>query len=88
MIFDSAVRVAATAAALSPESIALTAFLVNVLTWDRRAMLTAFFFAVTNIRFFADLWFAIFNSPLYLLQDWRYYDYIFGESQEQGAFNN
>jgi hypothetical protein len=51
----SALRVAATAATLSPDSIALTAFLTAVLTLLLRAVFTAFFFAVTKILFFADL---------------------------------
>ena len=51
----SAVRVAATAAALSPDSMALTAFLVAVLTTLRRAVFTAFFFSVTKILFLDDL---------------------------------
>jgi hypothetical protein len=51
----SAARVAATAATLSPDSIALTAFLVAVLTALRRAVLTTFFFSVTKTLFFADL---------------------------------
>jgi hypothetical protein len=59
MIFDSAERVAATAAALSPDSIALMAFFVSVLTEERRAVLITFFFAFTKILFLADLWFAI-----------------------------
>ena len=44
IILLSASRVAATAAALSPDSIAFNAFLVAVLTALRRAVLIAFFF--------------------------------------------
>jgi hypothetical protein len=55
IIFDSATRNAGVITALSPESIALTAFLVYVLTWERRAVLTAFFFSVTKMRFLDDL---------------------------------
>lgn len=55
MILLSALRVAATAAALSPDSIAFNAFLVSVLTALRRAVLTAFFLAVTKILFSDDL---------------------------------
>ena len=51
----SAARVALTAAALSPDSIALTDFLTAVLTALRRAVLTAFFFSVTKILFLQDL---------------------------------
>ena len=51
----SAARVAAIADALSPDSIALTAFLVAVLTTLRRAVFTAFFFPVTKTLFLADL---------------------------------
>jgi len=60
MIFDSAVRVAAVAATLSPESMALTAFFTKVLTALLRAVFTRFFFAVTRMRFFADLCVATF----------------------------
>jgi hypothetical protein len=58
IILLSALRTAATAAALSPDAIAFTAFLFSVLTALRRAVLTAFFFAVTKILFLDDLWFA------------------------------
>ena len=51
----SASRVATTAAALSPDSIALTDFLTAVLTALRRAVLTVFFFSVTKILFLDDL---------------------------------
>jgi len=51
----SALRVAATAAVLSPDSIALIAFLVAVLTALRRAVFTAFFFSVTKTLFLDDL---------------------------------
>ena len=60
IILDSAVRVAVTAAALSPESIALTAFFIWVLTADLRDVFIRFFFAVTRMRFLDDLWFATF----------------------------
>ena len=55
MILLSAARVAATAAALSPDAIAVNAFLVAVLTALRRAVLIAFFFSVTKILFLQDL---------------------------------
>ena len=55
MILLSAARVAATAAALSPDSIVFNAFFVSVLTALRRAVLIAFFFAVTKILFLQDL---------------------------------
>ena len=51
----SAARVAETAAALSPDSIALIAFLVAVLTALRRAVFTTFFFSVTKTLFLDDL---------------------------------
>jgi len=55
MILLSAARVAATAAALSPDSIAVNAFFVAVLTALRRAVLIEFFLAVTKILFLHDL---------------------------------
>ena len=55
MILLSAARAAAIAAALSPDSIAFNAFFVSVLTALLRAVLTAFFFAVTKILFLHDL---------------------------------
>ena len=58
IILLSAERTAFTAASLSPDAIALTAFLFSVFMALRRAVLTAFFFAVTKILFFDDLWFA------------------------------
>lgn len=58
IILLSAARVAATAAALSPDSMAVNAFLVAVLTALRRAVLIAFFFAVTKILLSHDLWLA------------------------------
>ena len=67
IILLSALRTAATAAALSPDTMALMAFLFSVLTALRRAVFTAFFFAVTKILFFDDLWFATLFS-FYLLK--------------------
>ena len=58
IILLSALRTAFVAAALSPDAIAANAFLFSVLTALRRAVLTAFFFAVTKTRFLDDLWFA------------------------------
>lgn len=58
IILLSALRTAVTAAALSPDAMARMAFLVSVLTALRRAVFTAFFFAVTNTLFLDDLWFA------------------------------
>ena len=58
MILLSAARVAAIAAALSPDSMAFNAFFVAVLTALRRAVLIAFFFAVTKILLSHDLWLA------------------------------
>ena len=55
IILLSALRAAAIAAALSPDSIALSAFFVAVLTALRRAVLIAFFFAVTKILLSHDL---------------------------------
>lgn len=55
MILLSALRVAATAAALSPDSIACNAFLEAVFTTLRRDVLIAFFLAVTKILFSDDL---------------------------------
>ena len=55
MILLSALRAAVVAAALSPDSIATNAFLVAVLTALRRAVLIAFFLAVTKILFSDDL---------------------------------
>lgn len=55
IILLSALRAAAVAAALSPDSIATKAFLVAVLTALRRAVFTAFFLAVTKILFSDDL---------------------------------
>lgn len=70
IILLSALRTAATAAALSPDAIALTAFLFSVLTALRRAVFTAFFFAVTKILFLDDLWFAtLFSFYLFLFFD-------------------
>ncbi len=67
IILLSALRTAATAAALSPDAIALMAFLFSVFTALRRAVLTAFFFAVTKILFLDDLWFAtLFSFYLFL----------------------
>lgn len=66
IILLSALRTAAIAAVLSPDAIALTAFLFSVLTALRRAVFTAFFFAVTKILFLDDLWFATLFS-FYLL---------------------
>jgi hypothetical protein len=67
IILLSALRTAATAAALSPEAIALMAFLFSVLTALRRAVFTAFFLAVTKILFLDDLWFAtLFSFYLFL----------------------
>jgi hypothetical protein len=48
-------RNAVVAAALSPDSMATNAFLVAVLTALRRAVLIAFFLAVTKILFSDDL---------------------------------
>lgn len=58
IILLSALRTAATAAALSPDAMARIAFLFSVLTALRRAVFTAFFFAVTKTLFLDDLWFA------------------------------
>lgn len=58
IILLSALRTATTAAALSPDAMAFIAFLFSVLTALRRAVFTAFFFAVTKILFLDDLWFA------------------------------
>lgn len=55
MILLSALRIAVVAAALSPDSIATNAFLVAVFTALRRAVLIAFFLAVTKILFSDDL---------------------------------
>ena len=55
MIVLSALRAAAVAAALSPVAIAFNAFLVAVFTVLRRAVLIAFFLAVTKILFSDDL---------------------------------
>ena len=55
IILLSAARVAATAAFLSPDAIAVNAFLVAVFTALRRAVLIAFFFSVTKILFLHDL---------------------------------
>jgi hypothetical protein len=55
IILLSAARVAATAAALSPDSMAAKAFLVAVFTALLRAVLIAFFFSVTKILFLQDL---------------------------------
>ena len=66
IILLSALRTAATAATLSPDAIALIAFLFSVFTALRRAVFTAFFFAVTNTLFLDDLWFATLFS-FYLL---------------------
>lgn len=55
IILLSAARVATTAAALSPDSIALIAFLVAVFTALLRAVLIVFFFSVTRILFLHDL---------------------------------
>ena len=70
IILLSALRTAATAAALSPDAIALMAFLFSVLIALRRAVLTAFFFSVTKILFLDDLWFAtLFSFYLKLFSD-------------------
>ena len=70
IILLSALRTAATAAALSPDAIALMAFLFSVLTALRRAVFTAFFFAVTKILFLDDLWFATsFSFYLFMFFD-------------------
>lgn len=70
IILLSALRTAATAAALSPDAIALMAFLFSVLTALRRAVFTAFFFAVTKILFLDDLWFAtLFSFYLFTFFD-------------------
>ncbi len=55
MIVLSALRAATVAAALSPVAIAFNAFLVAVFTVLRRAVLIAFFLAVTKILFSDDL---------------------------------
>jgi len=55
IILLSAARVAAVAAALSPDAIAVNAFLVAVFTALRRAVLISFFLAVTKILFLHDL---------------------------------
>ena len=55
IILLSALRTAATAAALSPDAIAFNAFLFSVFTALRRAVLTAFFLSVTKILFLDDL---------------------------------
>jgi len=55
MILDSALRAAVVAAALSPDAIAVNAFLVAVFTTLRRDVLIAFFLAVTKILFSDDL---------------------------------
>ena len=70
IILLSALRTAAIAAALSPEAMALIAFLFSVLTALRRAVFTAFFFAVTKILFLDDLWFAtLFSFYLFTFSD-------------------
>ena len=70
IILLSALRTAATAAALSPDAMALIAFLFSVLTALRRAVFTAFFFAVTKILFLDDLWFAtLFSFYLFTFFD-------------------
>lgn len=67
IILLSALRTAATAAALSPDAIALMAFLFSVFTALRRAVFIAFFFAVTKTLFLDDLWFAtLFSFYLFL----------------------
>ena len=55
MIFDSALRAAVVATALSPDAIAVNAFFVAVFTTLRRDVLIAFFLAVTKILFSDDL---------------------------------
>ena len=55
IILLSAARVAAIAAFLSPDSIALIAFFVAVFTALLRAVLISFFLAVTKILFLHDL---------------------------------
>lgn len=70
IILLSALRTAATAAALSPDAMAFNAFLFSVLTALRRAVFTAFFFAVTKILFLDDLWFAtLFSFYLFTFSD-------------------
>jgi len=55
MIFDSALRVAVAASALSPDATALVAFLISVRTAFLRAIFTTRFFSDTRMRFFDDL---------------------------------
>ena len=55
IILLSALRAAVVAAALSPDAIAVNAFLVAVLTTLRREVLIAFFLAETKILFSDDL---------------------------------
>jgi len=55
MIFDSATLMSVVACSLLPPVIAVKAFLINVFIADLRAVLTLFFFALTLMRFFADL---------------------------------
>lgn len=70
IILLSALRTATTAAALSPDAMAFIAFLFSVLTALRRAVFTAFFFAVTNTLFLDDLWFAtLFSFYLFTFSD-------------------
>ena len=55
MILLSALRIAAVAAALSPDSTATNTFFAAVFTTLRRELFTAFFFSVTKILFLDDL---------------------------------